>query len=122
MKAATLASLFASKNSRFQSTPPVKAATCSLLRRPGQVVISIHAAREGGDFGWVVKKIKLGISIHAAREGGDVIVIHRPKPIPISIHAAREGGDGGWSYKRQAFFISIHAAREGGDIQRHLSG
>ena len=57
-------------------------------------VISIHAAREGGD-AFRGKLIKVAdISIHAAREGGDLcqsipsILRHE-----ISIHAAREGGD-----------------------------
>ena len=33
----------------FQSTPPVKAATCGLYRLSDGRKISIHAAREGGD-------------------------------------------------------------------------
>ena len=33
----------------FQSTPPVKAATIGTNVEYGEVVISIHAAREGGD-------------------------------------------------------------------------
>ena len=33
------------------------------------------------------------ISIHAAREGGDDEDIDRYEPATISIHAAREGGD-----------------------------
>ena len=36
---------------RFQSTPPVKAATKGILNLAYKLVISIHAAREGGDFG-----------------------------------------------------------------------
>ena len=35
------------------------------------MVISIHAAREGGDAMNQYPHIKNGISIHAAREGGD---------------------------------------------------
>ena len=35
------------------------------------IVISIHAAREGGDDGNCVCNIIHRISIHAAREGGD---------------------------------------------------
>ena len=34
---------------RFQSTPPVKAATLYLIRFFLLQIISIHAAREGGD-------------------------------------------------------------------------
>ena len=56
---------------RFQSTPPVKAAT-------SMVIYDLVERR---------------ISIHAAREGGDAIVyLNIPSPV-ISIHAAREGGD-----------------------------
>ena len=56
----------------FQSTPPVKAATvptrsCDFAASD----ISIHAAREGGDFMLGILLGKHGISIHAAREGGD---------------------------------------------------
>ena len=57
-------------------------------------LISIHAAREGGDAVECKFYIIHCISIHAAREGGDY---HRYKlqtaHKPISIHAAREGGD-----------------------------
>ena len=71
----------------------MKAATFSDELYDCGYVISIHAAREGGD-----EFAKLGleyrvISIHAAREGGDV---QQPDCKPsghISIHAAREGGD-----------------------------
>ena len=35
------------------------------------------------------------ISIHAAREGGDYRASGKSLPIFISIHAAREGGDCG---------------------------
>ena len=35
--------------SLFQSTPPVKAATCKILAGSADDHISIHAAREGGD-------------------------------------------------------------------------
>ena len=75
--------LFASV-SVFQSTPPVKAATC------------IHSEGSYGN----------GISIHAAREGGDMMSLHVAKTNDISIHAAREGGDAGtWfhSYARDNF-------------------
>ena len=56
------------------------------------------------------------ISIHAAREGGDVRRTKGGfKTKRISIHAAREGGDGWEADMQAAFGISIHAAREGGD-------
>ena len=57
-------------------------------------IISIHAAREGGDTDSPDKAQYRKISIHAAREGGDptfmTVTKHRSL---ISIHAAREGGD-----------------------------
>ena len=36
---------------RFQSTPPVKAATQAEQLKKAELAISIHAAREGGDCG-----------------------------------------------------------------------
>ena len=55
--------------------------------------ISIHAAREGGDFISTRIFIAVSISIHAAREGGDHYITMYLKSSGISIHAAREGGD-----------------------------
>ena len=106
----------------FQSTPPVKAATTAVKPAKAQPQISIHAAREGGDWGSTrlrtslyifqstppvkaataprsLGRCRYGISIHAAREGGDfavfAAVVHGNH---ISIHAAREGGDWGIMY------------------------
>ena len=56
-------------------------------------IISIHAAREGGDLMPIRTKILQRISIHAAREGGDAVRYESVKIKNISIHAAREGGD-----------------------------
>ncbi len=57
---------------RFQSTPPVKAATVPLGTGTLSLYISIHAAREGGDHDQQAANAELRtISIHAAREGGD---------------------------------------------------
>ena len=57
-------------------------------------MISIHAAREGGDtYGWHESDYS-DISIHAAREGGDQDIAQETAQGKISIHAAREGGDG----------------------------
>ena len=117
MKAATSFYCSSVEYIKFQSTPPVKAATYGKLHLLENQHISIHAAREGGDaFEVLNKPCNYHISIHAAREGGDWAsksraLIHSM----ISIHAAREGGD----LKDWKFFfhspISIHAAREGGD-------
>ena len=61
--------------------------------------ISIHAAREGGDYySWRFLP-DAGISIHAAREGGDRDSWLCTTIFRISIHAAREGGDG--AYRRR---------------------
>ena len=56
-------------------------------------VISIHAAREGGDVRKILSLANRAISIHAAREGGDWFVGDYSQDNSISIHAAREGGD-----------------------------
>ena len=56
---------------RFQSTPPVKAATREREEKETAVRISIHAAREGGDISGLTGVTANLISIHAAREGGD---------------------------------------------------
>ena len=56
----------------FQSTPPVKAATSVFASDRIRLIISIHAAREGGDTMAESNQYgRLDISIHAAREGGD---------------------------------------------------
>ena len=55
------------------------------------------------------------ISIHAAREGGDFTEFNIVRVLGISIHAAREGGDRQQGLKLPDSMISIHAAREGGD-------
>ena len=59
------------KSARFQSTPPVKAATGLINGRLSSESISIHAAREGGDVQPAKEFAPEQISIHAAREGGD---------------------------------------------------
>ena len=56
-------------------------------------MISIHAAREGGDTPERQRFTIAHISIHAAREGGDANAVERLQRARISIHAAREGGD-----------------------------
>ena len=102
---------------RFQSTPPVKAATLFSIFAFTGSDISIHAAREGGDpLAPCSSSAGFSISIHAAREGGDKNLLNSFEGNVISIHAAREGGDyTRYNNQLQAFFISIHAAREGGD-------
>ena len=59
------------RDALFQSTPPVKAATFSDELYDCGYVISIHAAREGGDDCPYFDPVWGDISIHAAREGGD---------------------------------------------------
>ena len=79
----------------FQSTPPVKAATSGRSMEQEGYMISIHAAREGGDITPETVRNLAIISIHAAREGGDYTDTPTDTPADISIHAAREGGDAG---------------------------
>ena len=62
----------AERADRFQSTPPVKAATNNYVFTDIIENISIHAAREGGDAVLSATRGERQISIHAAREGGDL--------------------------------------------------
>ena len=94
VKAATPAACSPLQAYRFQSTPPVKAATLYLIVRLYQIRISIHAAREGGD--WNAANTK-------ARE-----VAFQSTP-PVKAATTRE------SHVLLDGEISIHAAREGGD-------
>ena len=72
----------------------MKAATFRQKQKSPGTVISIHAAREGGDPALAFLGFFLIISIHAAREGGDVPDGQEIADFfGISIHAAREGGD-----------------------------
>ena len=71
----------------------MKAATVAANMGLQPPVISIHAAREGGDFIRVPFRDFGDISIHAAREGGDAVFAAVVNCNHISIHAAREGGD-----------------------------
>ena len=123
----------------FQSTPPVKAATKIHFLFLRIHTISIHAAREGGDFIQIYDRLITMISIHAAREGGDskLYIINfqffgfqSTPPVKAATSssmswissfpfqstppvkaATRQTQAGG----RIARAISIHAAREGGD-------
>ena len=138
MKAATDTICSKTLAAAFQSTPPVKAATERKAKISFDRVISIHAAREGGDQYDLQFVLRANISIHAAREGGDNgkfasspvnSVFQSTPPVKaatqpcsalarqsrISIHAAREGGDGIPRNPVAEEAISIHAAREGGD-------
>ena len=71
----------------------MKAATVCLIEFFLLCIISIHAAREGGDMMYLDENGNEIISIHAAREGGDVDSPSNSRGERISIHAAREGGD-----------------------------
>ena len=72
----------------------MKAATFGTGFAQTPIDISIHAAREGGDFErYILGNWVIAISIHAAREGGDTPCVLKREFCSISIHAAREGGD-----------------------------
>ena len=101
-------------------------------------IISIHAAREGGDPLLRAASAASGVfqstppvkaATGNARMTKDEILFQSTPPVKaatyyswrfvpdagISIHAAREGGDGYIEFIRRKGEISIHAAREGGD-------
>ena len=71
----------------------MKAATLRVVADKPKGLISIHAAREGGDRSQRAGVQESKISIHAAREGGDTAISSMDLVSSISIHAAREGGD-----------------------------
>ena len=81
-------------SSPFQSTPPVKAATIAVSSSWFVSLISIHAAREGGD-GINPEDRTTSMTfqstppVKAATKPDYFVVVVQP----ISIHAAREGGD-----------------------------
>ena len=116
-RAATQSRLRSVRPWGFQSTPPARAATTAPIghrtqprgfnpRRPRgrrlpchgvpvrHTLVSIHAARAGGDSDLLLTRIEQVVSIHAARAGGDR---RRSRPLRsrsrVSIHAARAGGD-----------------------------
>ena len=57
---------------KFQSTLPVRGATQADNEGRIEIIISIHAPREGSDFDvFAIRWIVMLISIHAPREGSD---------------------------------------------------
>ncbi len=71
MKAATYFWIVRPSVLRFQSAPPVKAATPFARCRKSDSAVSIRAAREGGDDTFQGDEDTGKVSIRAAREGGD---------------------------------------------------
>ena len=61
---------------QFQSTHPVRGATCGWAHHGQPHSISIHAPREGCDMLFHQRASACLISIHAPREGCDLIFIH----------------------------------------------
>ena len=80
-------------------------------------IISIHAAREGGDVA-KGKVIACPVEFQSTPPVKAATPADADMPLSpdISIHAAREGGDPRGAHARQWCCISIHAAREGGDV------
>ena len=78
---------------KFQSTPSARRATCILGEDGGRRKISIHALREEGDPKLAPTIRSETISIHALREEGDPSPRPQPGISGISIHALREEGD-----------------------------
>ena len=116
----------------------MKAATSSRVRSTVSYIISIHAAREGGDKIFNFRFPIYDISIHAAREGGDdtissflLSILFQSTPpvkaatIPaIAISVMRlfqstppvKAATIEKHCSPMRIAISIHAAREGGDL------
>ena len=116
VKAATCAPVTAAVTPLFQSTPPVKAATDTYLSQIVNRAFQSTPPVKAATFHVQARIRALAISIHAAREGGDSrFRVCRHPTQAISIHAAREGGDRCRAGSGGLHAISIHAAREGGD-------
>ena len=79
-------------------------------------MISIHAAREGGDAGAFFEIERGKISIHAAREGGDSRrTRHLSRSLTFQSTPPVKAATQFVILPEQVVIISIHAAREGGD-------
>ena len=79
---------------KFQSTPPVKAATGRFGFDYADADISIHAAREGGDPGYrYASNTELAFQSTPPVKAATLGTLFPASTVAISIHAAREGGD-----------------------------
>ena len=100
----------------FQSTPPARGATTTYDNKGNAKDISIHAPREGSDYGRLEHHHQRSNFNPRPPRGGRLNKIStNTDNIAISIHAPREGGDHLPPYHHQSGQISIHAPREGGD-------
>jgi hypothetical protein len=110
-------SLKSPRDRAFQSTPPARAATsvgildvrpkCFNPRRPrGRRPIRIG------------NPLHLLVSIHAARAGGDIQTTAVQPWRSVSIHAARAGGDDGPFIRASAVFQSTPPARAATPVTR----
>ncbi len=97
----------------FQSTHPVRGATGHAPLTEMTPQISIHAPREGCDFGMGAVPQQPHISIHAPREGCDIPPWWFVAGSRISIHAPREGCDRPVSHpvRSRKVFQSTHPVR-----------
>ena len=101
----------------FQSTRPARGATVRGSLRRGATNISIHAPREGRDYGGLRVVLHVHkISIHAPREGRDpgIAGLTRKDMVFQSTRPAR-GATTFWGCFMKLEDISIHAPREGRD-------
>ena len=122
----------------FQSTPPARAATARQVAVALPVCCFNPRRPRGRRPTQLVDRAGFVVSIHAARAGGDTYALSplmRPAafqstpparaatwhssslatPARVSIHAARAGGDERNAQLSAAGHVSIHAARAGGD-------
>ena len=101
----------------FQSTPPARGATVSMVGVCSWIAISIHAPREGGDGRPGIAGTAYAYFNPRPPRGGrpfrHTVKVHIQD---ISIHAPREGGDRRCRPPLGINVISIHAPREGGDL------
>ena len=77
----------------FQSTLPMKGATCKFSDLLPLIPVSIHAPNEGSDWTISMFPTMRQVSIHAPNEGSDVGIEHGDDIRVVSIHAPNEGSD-----------------------------
>ena len=101
----------------FQSTPPVRGATCTVTRFNAVDAISIHAPRAGGD-GWTLNAIAAILDFNPRPPcGGRRGFVTPPfKILSFQSTPPVRGATRHWSVQNPCNEISIHAPRAGGDI------
>ena len=99
----------------FQSTRPVRGATKSCRRFSSALAFQSTRPVRGATFFYNAQADCPVVSIHAPRAGRDIVTAPTIGLIGVSIHAPRAGRDPPLGYCLLAHGVSIHAPRAGRD-------